>query len=123
MYEIFEKLKEYLKAIDLPKIKVMLTGGGRVSQGAQYVLNEIGAQYLPINDFLAEDVVDRISFTYADADNLVRPKDEKTVFSFPHFFKHLSATFAFCVNVVFPSRIMFQIHGKIHRTTCPVDES
>lgn len=84
----FEKLKEYLKAIDLPKIKVMLTGGGRVSQGAQYVLNEIGAQYLPINDFLAEDVVDRISFTYADADNLVRPKDEKTVFSFPHFFKH-----------------------------------
>lgn len=83
-----EKLKENLKAVDLPKIKVMLTGGGRVSHGAQYVLNEIGAQYLPVDEFLARESVDRLSYTFADADNLVRPKDGNAEFSFPDFFHH-----------------------------------
>ena len=83
-----DKLKENLKAIALPKIKIILTGGGRVSHGAQYVLNEIGAQYLPIDSFLAQEKVDRLSYTYADADNLVKPKEEGVTFSFPDFFQH-----------------------------------
>ena len=83
-----DKLKESLKAIALPKIKVILTGAGRVSQGAQYVLNEIGAKYLSVDEFLTRDKVDCLSYTFADADNLVRPKDENTVFSFPDFFHH-----------------------------------
>lgn len=81
-------LKENLKAIELPKIKIILTGGGRVSQGAQYVLKEIGATYLSIPDFLGTETVDNLSYTFADADNLVRPKDRSTVFSFPDFFRH-----------------------------------
>ena len=83
-----DKLKENLKAIELPKVKIMLTGGGRVSQGAQYVLNEIGAKYLSIGEFLSQENVDCLSFTFADADNLVRPKEESIVFSFTDFFQH-----------------------------------
>lgn len=83
-----EELKENLKAIDLPNIKLILTGGGRVSQGAQYVLKEIGARYLSIRDFLDQETVDSLSYTFADADNLVKPKDVNTVFSFPDFFQH-----------------------------------
>ena len=83
-----DKLKENLNTIALPKIKVILTGAGRVSQGAQYVLNVIGAKYLSVDEFLTRDKVNCLSYTFADADNLVRPKDEKTVFSFPNFFHH-----------------------------------
>lgn len=83
-----DQLKANLGAIDLPKVKIILTGGGRVSQGAQYVLNEVGAKYLPIDEFLATDSVDQLSYTYADADNLVAPKDPSRVFSFPDFFHH-----------------------------------
>lgn len=83
-----DKLKENLKAVDLPKIKVMLTGGGRVSHGAQYILKEIGAQYLSVDEYLAQESVDRLSYTFADADNLVRTKDGNTEFSFPDFFHH-----------------------------------
>ena len=83
-----EQLTGNLKAIDLPPVKVILTGGGRVSQGAQYVLNEIGAQFLPIDVFLARETVARLSYTFADADNLVKPKDGKREFSFPDFFQH-----------------------------------
>lgn len=83
-----EQLTGNLKAIDLPPVKVILTGGGRVSQGAQYVLNEIGAQFLPIDVFLARETVDRLSYTFADADNLVKPKDDNRAFSFPDFFQN-----------------------------------
>lgn len=83
-----EQLKANLRAIDLPKIKIILTGGGRVSQGAQYVLKEVGANYLSIDEFLATDTVDHLSYTFADADNLVAPKDPSMTFSFPDFFKH-----------------------------------
>lgn len=83
-----EQLKNNLKSIDLPKIKIILTGGGRVSQGAQYVLNEIGATYLPVDKYLALDQVDRLTYTFADADNLVKPIAKDSKFSFPDFFSH-----------------------------------
>ena len=83
-----EQLIANLRAIELPKVKILLTGGGRVSQGAQFVLNEIGAQYLPVREFLAVDSVDRITYTFADADNLVMPKDSTKEFSFQDFFHH-----------------------------------
>ena len=83
-----EQLKENLRSIALPKVKIILTGGGRVSQGAQYVLKEIGAQYLPIDTFLSTESVDRLSYTYADADNLVVPADAAREFSFKDFFQN-----------------------------------
>lgn len=83
-----DQLKANLKAIALPKVKIILTGGGRVSQGAQYVLNEIGAKYLPVDEYLATEHVDKLTYTYADADNLVKPVDQETTFSFPDFFSH-----------------------------------
>ena len=83
-----DQLKANLRAIALPKVKIILTGGGRVSQGAQYVLREIGANYLPIDEFLAVESVDELTYTFADADNLVVPKDASKEFSFPHFFRH-----------------------------------
>lgn len=70
-----DKLIDSLKAIDLPKIKLMVTGNGRVSHGAQFVLDKIGAKKLTEKEFLSKDTVDSLSYCYADVDRLVKRKD------------------------------------------------
>lgn len=76
-----------LKGIKLPAIKVLVTGGGRVSHGAQHVLDTIGATRLDENAYLSTDSVDTLTYTVADADLLVSRADGGD-FSFPHFMAH-----------------------------------
>ena len=83
-----DKLLDSLKAIELPKVKLMVTGAGRVSQGAQYVLNSIGAKLLTEDEYLSADTVDELSYCYADVDRLVRRKDGG-VFSWSDFTHHV----------------------------------
>lgn len=70
-----DQLLNALKSIELPKVKLMVTGAGRVSQGAQYVLNHIGAQKMTEEEYLAKDKVDHLSYCFADVDRLVKRKD------------------------------------------------
>ena len=70
-----DQLFNALKKIDLPKVKLLVTGAGRVSQGAQYVLENIGAQKMTEEDYLVYDSVNRLSYCVADADRLVKHKD------------------------------------------------
>ena len=70
-----DQLLNSLKSVELPKVKLMVTGAGRVSQGAQYVLDNIGAQKLTEVEYLARDKVDQMSYTFADVDRLVKRKD------------------------------------------------
>ena len=69
------QLLDSLKSIDLPKVKLFITGAGRVSQGAQYVLDNIGAERMTEEDYLNTDTVDKLSFSFADVDRLVKRKD------------------------------------------------
>lgn len=64
-----------LKSIDLPHVKLFVTGAGRVSQGAQYVLDNIGAVRMTEEEYLKTETVDRLSFCFADVDRLVKRKD------------------------------------------------
>lgn len=70
-----EQLIQNLKNVSLPAIKVFVTGAGRVSQGAQHVLNSIGAEYLDEQSFLSTEKVEKLSFTFADVDRLVKRID------------------------------------------------
>lgn len=70
-----DKLLASLKSIELPKIKVLVTGAGRVSQGAQFVLDRIGAVKMEEKAYLETEKVDRLSYCYRDADGLVCRKD------------------------------------------------
>jgi alanine dehydrogenase len=70
-----DQLLNALKSIELPKVKLMVTGAGRVSQGAQYVLNHIGAQKMTEEEYLAKDKVHHLSYCFADVDRLVKRKD------------------------------------------------
>ncbi len=70
-----DKLLASLKAVELPKVKLMVTGAGRVSQGARYVLDNIGAKSMTEGEYLSTDTVDSLSYCYADADRLVKRRD------------------------------------------------
>ena len=70
-----DQLFDALKNIELPKVKLMVTGAGRVSQGAQHVLENIGAQRMTEEEYLAADKVDKLSYCVADVDRLVKRKD------------------------------------------------
>ena len=50
-----DQLFNALKKIDLPKVKLLVTGAGRVSQGAQYVLENIGAHKMTEDAYLLDD--------------------------------------------------------------------
>ena len=82
-----DNLLDSLKAIDLPKVKLLVTGTGRVSHGAQYVLANIGAKILTEEEYLSFDTVDCLSYCYVDTDRLVKRKDGGA-FSWPDFIHH-----------------------------------
>ncbi len=64
-----------LRSITLPCVKLFITGAGRVSQGAQFVLDEIGAKKMTENEYLETECVSQLSYCYADVDRLVKRKD------------------------------------------------
>lgn len=73
-----EQLTLLLCNINLPKIKILITGTGRVSQGAQYILQKIGAKKMSEQQFLNTPAVDFLSYCVADAPQLVEHYHGKT---------------------------------------------
>ncbi|WP_036909601.1 NAD(P)-dependent oxidoreductase [Prevotella sp. FD3004] len=64
-----------LKGIDLPVVKLLVTGKGRVSQGAQYVLKQIGANLIEESEYLSDNPVNVLSYYVANVEKLVSRKD------------------------------------------------
>lgn len=82
-----EILIKTLKEIELPAIKVLVTGNGRVSHGAQYVLENIKARKLSREEFLNTNNVEELTYCTVDVDGLVKRKDGEE-FSFDDFMKN-----------------------------------
>ena len=81
-----------LKAIELPKVKILVTGKGRVSQGAQYVLENIGAFLMEESEYLSDNSVKKLSYCVANVEKLVTRKDNglfdrKEFAEHPHLYK------------------------------------
>lgn len=85
-----EKLTQALKSVELPHIKLLVTGNGRVSHGAQHILETIGAVRLTEEQFLADGPINALSFCPADADRLVARTDG-SAFSWEHFTQNPTA--------------------------------
>lgn len=79
-----DSLKLALQSVALPAVKILVTGNGRVSQGAQHILDAIGAQRLSEAEFLSTNNVSHLSYTVADVDKLVKRSDGES-FSWAHF--------------------------------------
>ena len=65
------ELIENLRSIQLPKVKMLVTGAGRVSKGAQHVLEQIGAERVSKEQYLKEEALQTLTYCVADADSLV----------------------------------------------------
>lgn len=77
--EIYEKLQ-------LPPLRVVLTGAGRVSSGAAKNLRDMGIEQVSPQDFL-EKQFDTAVFTQLNAADYVRHREGKT-FDKKHFYAH-----------------------------------
>ena len=78
------ELRNILTIVKLPKVKILITGNGRVAQGATYVMRECcRAEELSMEEFLSNEPIDHISFHRASPEELVKHKDGK-----PYVRKH-----------------------------------
>ena len=72
-----DKLLANIKEVmPLCNTSVVITGNGRVSQGAQYVMQQVGATELTPNDFLSRTHTDTLLYTVLKTGNLVRRKSD-----------------------------------------------
>ncbi len=82
-----EGIVRLLKNTPLPHIKLVVTGAGRVSQGAQHLLREIGALHIDEETFLQDKAVETLAYCVADVDRLVKRTDGGA-FSWDDFTRH-----------------------------------
>ncbi|MBR5989800.1 MAG: hypothetical protein IK003_09790 [Prevotella sp.] len=71
------QMRTTMATAQLPKVKILITGNGRVAQGATYILRESRAQELTYEQFMSDEPVDTLSFYRASANELVKRKDGK----------------------------------------------
>lgn len=69
------QLIENLRNIRLPKVKMLVTGAGRVSKGAQHILESIGAERVNEEQYLKKNELQKLTYCVADADSLVTRAD------------------------------------------------
>ena len=72
------QMRTILATAQLPKVKIMISGNGRVAQGATYMMRECRAQELSYEQFMSDEPVDCLSFYRASVHELVKRKDGKS---------------------------------------------
>ena len=72
------QMRTILATAQLPKVRILITGNGRVAQGATYMMRECRAQELSYEQFMNEEPVDCLSFYRASVHELVKRKDGKS---------------------------------------------
>lgn len=99
--EALKNIRKYLA-----NIKILVTGNGRVSQGAQYILKAIGAKQLSVGEYLNTVAVDTLSYCVASHEDLVEPinssneSDEKTFRTHPELYKSVFSKFANSTDIL-----------------------
>lgn len=79
-------LIDELKKIKLPAIKIVLTGKGRVGNGAKEILDGMGIREVDYNDYLTKDYEEAV-YTQIDVLEYNKRKDGKVIDMYD-FFKH-----------------------------------
>lgn len=79
MSESFEELRK----VKLPNVKILLTGGGRVANGAMEIMRQLNVRKVKPEDFLTSDYEEAV-FTQLDPWHYTKRKDGSE-FDFNHF--------------------------------------
>ena len=83
-----EEMIQNVKDSGLKGVKIVLTGSGRVSHGAQYLLENIGAVKVSPAEFLKMEARDNVLYTVLPIEEMVAPNDSDSEFSFEDFVKN-----------------------------------
>ena len=84
-FTLEKMLSNLIKIADKCSCKIIITGNGRVSKGAQYVLDTIKAKRISPQDFLTNNSSNCITYTVLDIEDLVKPIDSKGAFTLSDF--------------------------------------
>ncbi len=82
----YAEVLEIYEQLQLPPLRIVLTGGGRVSSGAAKNLRDMGIEQISPTDFL-ENQFDTAVFTQINAADYAAHRDGKA-FDKPHFYAH-----------------------------------
>ena len=106
-FDINTEIEQLKKIISyLCNIKILITGNGRVSQGAQFILDKIGAKRLSVMEYLTTQEVTHLSYCVASHNDLVVPKesfeesDEKDFHKHPEQYKSVFYKFALATDIL-----------------------
>ena len=82
----YAEAKSIYQQLQLPAIKVVLTGTGRVGSGAAMVLDDMNIRKVAPKDFLEQDFAYPV-YTQLECEDYARPKDG-SAFDKPTFYQH-----------------------------------
>lgn len=83
--EGLEELIKEARKLDLPPIKIVLTGGGRVSKGSMQLLDSIGIKNVSVKEYLATERFREPVYVQLEPDSYVKHSAGKE-FDMQHFF-------------------------------------
>lgn len=83
-----DEIVSELRKVDLGGVRIAVTGEGRVSQGAQHVLEQSGVRRVSPEEYLEDRAYEGPVFTVAGLAELLRNRDGKTPFCQDEFFAH-----------------------------------
>jgi len=82
-----KELKQELQKVQLPPIKIVVTGGGRVAQGAMEILAAAGIEKVSAAAYRTQKA-EKAVFAQLNPEDYNRPKDAARPFDLAHFFAH-----------------------------------
>lgn len=86
-YDDYAAAIAYYKTIKFPAMKIVVTGTGRVGNGATEVLDHMEIKRVSPEDFLT-NTYDEAVYTQLDCKHYVRPKNGEDDFEIQHFFNN-----------------------------------
>jgi saccharopine dehydrogenase (NAD+, L-lysine forming) len=93
-----DMLEEFFKVKNLPSIKIAVTGGGRVAQGALEVLERMGIKQVPVFDYLYKEFTEPVFTQLRSSDYHARPDvavwDSKDFYQNPHLYQSTFSKFS-----------------------------
>lgn len=86
-YDDYATAITYYKTLSFPKMKIVITGTGRVANGAAEVLDHMNIKKVAPQDFLTQDY-DEAVYTQLSCNHYVAPKDANQPFETNDFFQN-----------------------------------
>lgn len=86
-YDDYAAAIAYYKSLDLPPMKIVVTGTGRVANGAVEVLDHMEIRRVSPKEFLNKSFEEAV-YTQLDCKDYAAPKEEGKAFDLQEFFQH-----------------------------------